>query len=418
MHWRAWDKLCQPKSEGGMGFRHLFAFNLAMLAKQGWRLIQNPNSLLGRLLKAIYFPTVNFWEAELGSSPSYAWRSILDGRDILRQGIKRQIGDGMRTNIWYDPWLEGENLLPYHSSRVHVVAELFNGPGMWNIDLLDELFPLHIVQKILALPISTRVYNDRWTWGEDKNGRFTVKSAYHVVRCRVLADNAAVANPSSQLWNKIWTAPVLGKVKICVWKAASNILPTRSRLSERGVDIDTQCSFYVEDVESPIHALRDCVHAASFLQVAQVPYVPSATNVHDWLVHSLSYAPASFNTMLISLWAIWRNRNDQVWNDDAKSAEQLIPSTLAWWEEFKKANLPLKSPRSAPHLKWQPPPLGYIKLNVDDAFNIGDGSTGIGGIFRDHEGVCLGVFSKFSAISSSPTHGEMLALIEGVSLAV
>ncbi|KAL6222511.1 hypothetical protein ACLB2K_005903 [Fragaria x ananassa] len=126
----------------------------------------------------------------------------------------------MHTNIWYDPWLEGENLLPYHSSRVHVLAELFNGPGMWNIDLLDELFPLHIVQKILALPISTRVHNDRWTWGEDKKGRFTVKSAYHVARRRVLANNAAVANPSSQLWNKIWTAPVPGKVKICVWKTA------------------------------------------------------------------------------------------------------------------------------------------------------------------------------------------------------
>ena len=35
MHWRAWDELCRPKKDGGMGFRHLFAFNLAMLAKQG-----------------------------------------------------------------------------------------------------------------------------------------------------------------------------------------------------------------------------------------------------------------------------------------------------------------------------------------------------------------------------------------------
>lgn len=35
MHWRDWDTLCKPKAMGGMGFRHLFAFNLAMLAKQG-----------------------------------------------------------------------------------------------------------------------------------------------------------------------------------------------------------------------------------------------------------------------------------------------------------------------------------------------------------------------------------------------
>ena len=38
MAWISWDKLCTTKSQGGMGFKHLKQFNLALLAKQGWKL--------------------------------------------------------------------------------------------------------------------------------------------------------------------------------------------------------------------------------------------------------------------------------------------------------------------------------------------------------------------------------------------
>ncbi|KAL6209658.1 hypothetical protein ACLB2K_020598 [Fragaria x ananassa] len=188
-----------------------------------------------------------------------------------------------------------EDLRMFRSPDLNKVSDLFLSSGVWNVNLLQELFPRHIVSKILALPISSRGHHDRWIWSEDKKGKLTVKSAYHLARKRVL-DHEVTQNPSSLLWNKIWKAPV-------PWKAASNILPTRSRLSERGVDIDTQCPFCEEEVESSIHALRDCNHAVECFTLAQIPPLPSTT-VYDWLVLSVSIFPALFPTILMLLWAI------------------------------------------------------------------------------------------------------------------
>lgn len=83
IHWRSWDRLCLTKAEGGMGFKNLYAYNLSMLAKQAWRLISNPHSLIARLFKACYHPTCSFWEADMGDYPSFSWKSILTTRPIL-----------------------------------------------------------------------------------------------------------------------------------------------------------------------------------------------------------------------------------------------------------------------------------------------------------------------------------------------
>lgn len=69
----AWSRMCKPKGCGGLGVRELKTFNLAMLAKQGWWLIQQTNVLVSGIMKVKYYPHTSFLEAELGNNPSYMW---------------------------------------------------------------------------------------------------------------------------------------------------------------------------------------------------------------------------------------------------------------------------------------------------------------------------------------------------------
>lgn len=75
------------KGQGGLGMCDLCSFNIALLAKQGWRILTRPYSLMSRILKAKYFPNVSFWDTKIQSNASYTWRSILADRDILKHGV-------------------------------------------------------------------------------------------------------------------------------------------------------------------------------------------------------------------------------------------------------------------------------------------------------------------------------------------
>jgi hypothetical protein len=103
--WMSWSKMGRAKEMGGLGFRDLEWFNMALLAKQGWRLLQNPSSFVARILSEKYFPHGKFLEANLGRRPSYIWRSIWNSRKLLVEGLAWRVGDGSKINIWRDKWV-------------------------------------------------------------------------------------------------------------------------------------------------------------------------------------------------------------------------------------------------------------------------------------------------------------------------
>ncbi|KAL0318284.1 UNVERIFIED_CONTAM: hypothetical protein Sangu_1984600 [Sesamum angustifolium] len=78
--------MCQSIAAGGLGFREICEFSLALLAKHGWRILTRPASLLSRILKAIYFSSSSFGEAGIGSCLSLTLHGICAVRPLLKEG--------------------------------------------------------------------------------------------------------------------------------------------------------------------------------------------------------------------------------------------------------------------------------------------------------------------------------------------
>jgi hypothetical protein len=58
--WMSWSKIWRAKERGGLGYLDLEMFNLALFAKQGWRLLQRPDTLVATIFREKYFPNGSF----------------------------------------------------------------------------------------------------------------------------------------------------------------------------------------------------------------------------------------------------------------------------------------------------------------------------------------------------------------------
>lgn len=185
MHWLAWWKMCVPKVRGGMGFRDLHAFNLAMLAKQSWRLITHPETLCARVLRAKYFRDGNLLKAGPNKGSSYTWQSIFAGLQTFRRGHIWRIGSGVKVNIWDDHWIPSSQTRMIMTRRgntlLRTVDELMiPGTASWDEALIRSIFLPLDAERIINIPLSENATGDFVAWNRTKSFSFIVRSAYYV----------------------------------------------------------------------------------------------------------------------------------------------------------------------------------------------------------------------------------------------
>jgi hypothetical protein len=187
IHWVNWRKTCKAKSKGGMGFKDLRAFNEALLAKQGWRLITKPSSLIARIFKAKYYPNCDFLKAKQSQNTSYSWHSIIKASWILKKGCLWNIGDGKNINIWEDKWFHkqfGSTIWSKKPDNTNylTVSDLIDDQNKSRKEqTIHQIFYPSEADQICTIPLTSTDQEDFLNWQGTKDGNYSVKSGYQAV---------------------------------------------------------------------------------------------------------------------------------------------------------------------------------------------------------------------------------------------
>lgn len=232
VHWKRWGALSRHKVLGGLGFRDLHDFNLALLSKQSWRLLTRPHSLVSQIFKARYFPHGSFLDAKVGSNPSFIWSSLWATQDLIRAGARIRVGNGLRTNIVDDPWLNCPSnpfITSVHPGLIgrKVVDIMHTNSMAWDTDIVSDMFNERDADMIFNIPLSSVSCEDSWYSGYEKSGCFSVKSLYRHIQAE---KHKEVQQTSEFIWKVLWSLQVPPKFKSTFWRAASGCLPTREQL--------------------------------------------------------------------------------------------------------------------------------------------------------------------------------------------
>ena len=110
--------------------------------------------LFYRVYKARYFPTCSFMDAELGSNPSFVWRSLLQAKELLQEGLAWKIGDGKNVGIDSHKCLPNTPRFKPDANQTLKVSALFNPETrQWDRSFIHALFHNSTRDDILRIQL-------------------------------------------------------------------------------------------------------------------------------------------------------------------------------------------------------------------------------------------------------------------------
>uniref|UniRef100_A0A2N9IVM2 Reverse transcriptase zinc-binding domain-containing protein n=1 Tax=Fagus sylvatica TaxID=28930 RepID=A0A2N9IVM2_FAGSY len=236
-----------------------------------------------------------------------------------------------------------------------VVAQLLRQDKMgWDKDKLKMLFDEDSVSAILNIPQWSKNKKDRWIWLRTSTGELSVSSAYKEIRKR---EESSQSNPEI---GKIWKTSVHERLKMHLWRIASNLLPTKALwyYTEWCIRVDM---FQFNDITQVIELLISPPATWNFSKEDSVKLLLTGAIIMD---------------------LIWRTRNMVVHDQFKVNMSQLVVELRSRSREhWNSRNTMPDPPMKEQSVKWEVPEQGWYKVNCDAA--IGRKFSSIAVVMRD-----------------------------------
>lgn len=261
LHLVNWNKPCKPKRFGDLGFKSSSLFNQALIAKQFWKIQENPNSLLTRTFKKKYFPTCSLREYQPKSHHSWIWRNITDCQHTFLHQGRWLIRNGNQIPLSHPDWFQCPNqVLRDHGLHNGTVAGLVdNQSRTWNCDLIRKAYQPSDAKEILQIPLpKTQGNNDKLIWKHSASGTYKVSQAYTLIHQsqNPSPQNASILCPS--VWSFFWKVKLPMRILMFIWKLLHYCLPTFDNLRKRGIRVAGTCLMCNDLEETAVHLFLRC----------------------------------------------------------------------------------------------------------------------------------------------------------------